>query len=96
MVAGLILWRLNRFEEAAGILQRWPELVPASADLLVLKGMVLRQLPDQLPAAVKAFTTAVQLDPFRATVITIWLSYSQIRIISPQLSGLFDSACLCC
>ena len=66
MVAGLILWRLNRFEEAAGILQRWPELVPASADLLVLKGMVLRQLPDQLPAAVKAFSAAVQLDPFRA------------------------------
>ena len=66
MVAGLILWRLDRFEEASQTLQRWPESVPPSADFLVLKGMVMRRLPDLLPDAVQAFTSAIRIDPGRA------------------------------
>ena len=66
MVAGLILWRLDRFEEAASTLQRWPESEPVSSDFLVLKGMVMRRRPDQLPVAVQAFRAAIRLDPCRA------------------------------
>tara|TARA_B100000674_G_C37979240_1_gene981101 strand:- start:979 stop:2727 length:1749 start_codon:yes stop_codon:yes gene_type:complete len=66
MVAGLILWRLDRFEEAARTLQRWPQSEPPSSDLLVLKGMVMRRLPDLLPDAIQAFRAAIRIEPERA------------------------------
>ncbi|WP_222929892.1 tetratricopeptide repeat protein [Synechococcus sp. PROS-U-1] len=66
MALGLAHWRSQRYEKALHFLDQILITNQNNADYLVLRGMVLRQLPGLLEQALSTFCSAVLLDPQRA------------------------------
>ena len=65
---GLALWKLGRHSDAAQALQMAGPNLDGCVEYLILKGMVLRQLPNGKPEALKAYQQALALDPNRSDI----------------------------
>ena len=63
---GLALWRLDRFQAAAEVLERAQAALSGDVTYQVLRGMVARRLPNGVALARQAYRSALLLDPERA------------------------------
>ena len=65
---GYALWLQDRFEEALQHCRHQAEALAGNVDLLILRGMLARRVPDGEEEALAAYEQALQLAPHRADV----------------------------